>query len=1183
MGDILRFELRFRFRQVSTYVFFLVLFLLAFGLMASDAVKISGGDGQTKANAPIVLGQITGILGAFGAVIASALVGTAIYRDFEAQAHELFFTTRLKKFAYYFGRFIGAFIVTLFVYSGLLWGLLIGSAMPWVDKATLMPFRAASYANIFWLILLPNVFLISALFFVFGAITRSLLAIYALGVGLLVGWAVSSGLLRALDNRTIAALFDPFGLAAIGAVTRYWSLAEKNAQLLPLAGALLWNRLLWVGVGAAILTGGYRIFQFAARGPALVRRVRADVSPAPLGGLAPVATKHSGGALWPLIRFYTIDMVRSVPFLIIVLAGMLMLVVSAWNADEIFDNAVYPVTRIMVEQVAGSFGLFLMIIVTFYSGELVWRERTLKLDGIHDALKVPSAVVMAAKFIALALTLAGLLLLVMLSGMLVQLFKGYTHLEPGLYLSFLFIGYPTLLCLSALAFTIHTVVNQKFLGHTLMIVSYVVTAVLPAIGVEHNLLHFGETPSITYSDMNGYGPFLVPVFWFSLYWLLISCLLLLLTRKLWVRGKDEALKLRWQTGRLSPLWMPLAAGVLATAGWIFYNTNVLQRFETAKTKLKSQVTYEKTYKARWEKAPMPRIVAADLDVTLWPEKGQYRVKGVYTLKNKTAKPISEILVDFNRDLTVHQMELAGGADLLFEDKALGERGYRLKTPLTPGKEITFTFDLAEERRGFPNDGPETAVVANGTFLTMPGPSIGYQKDAEISDVNERRKQGLPPRPRRRPASDLEARKNTYLGSDADWIKFAATVRTEPGQIAIAPGYLQREWDEAGRRCFRYEMDAPIRNFYTFVSARYKVQKDSWTSPEGKKVAVEVYYHPDHAYNIKRMIDGVKAALTYCSKNFSPYQFRQARILEFPAYAQFAQSFPNTIPYSESIGFILKVDPKKPEITDVPFYVSAHEMAHQWWAHQVLGADVEGSEMLAESLAEYSALMTLKAHYGTEFLESFMDNDRDRYLRGRGSEREEENPLLKVQSQQYIHYPKGALVFYALAQRIGEAKLNAVLKKFVQKTAFQEPPYTTSLELYELLKEATPEADRGYLADLFERITLYDLRVTGATTKEIGKKWRTTVTISAAKHYADGVGNETEAPLDEPVPVTLRVGTDDDLPHGKTVGDKIVRLKTGTQTITIDTDQIPTQVIVDPLHQYIDRTSEDNVHEVKQSP
>jgi ABC-2 type transport system permease protein len=1178
MRDILRFELKFRFRQVSTYIFFVVMFLLAFGFVASDAVQIGGGDGQVKRNAPIVLAQVVGILGAFGAVVASALVGTAIYRDFEAQAHELFFTTRLKKSSYYFGRFIGAFLVTLFVYSGLLWGMLLGSVMPWVDKATLAPFRPESYVNVFLLVLLPNVFLVSSLFFVFGALTRSLLAIYALGVGLLVGWAVSLSLLRAIDNRTLASLFDPFGLGAVGVVTRYWSLSEKNASLLPLAGALLGNRLLWFGIGVVILLGGYRAFRFAARGPALPRKTGKNNAPAPSGPMPAFVLATKGSSFVALARFYTIDVVRSLPFLIITLAGMLLLLVNAWNADLVFENPVYPVTRNMAALVAGSFLLFLLIVLTLYSGELLWRERTLKLDGIHDALKLPSSAVLGAKFVALAVVLAGLCLVAMLTGMLVQLLKGYTNFEPGVYLSYLFgTIYPTLLSLTALAFFIHTLVNQKFLGHTAMIVFYIAVQTLPTVGLEHHLLLFSRSPGVTYSDMNGYGPYVVPTFWFSLYWALISGLLLLVTRKLWVRGKDDSLKRRWRAGQLSKLWIPLSLGALGVAGWIFYNTNVLHRFETKKSATARQVRFEKTYKARWEKAPMPRIVAVDLDLTLYPERGQHRVKGIYTLQNKTEKPLSEVLVYFERELSVKELALASQADLIFDDKDLGLRGYRLKTPLTPGQKTTLTFDIADERMGFPNDNPSTAVVRNGTFLTMPGPGIGYKKDAEIGDATERRKQNLPPRPRRRPATDKEALSDTYLGSDADWIRFAATVRTAPGQIAIAPGYLKKEWDEAGRRCFRYEMDAPIRNFYTFVSANYQVARDTWTAPDGKKVSVEVYYHPDHTYNIARMTSGVKSALSYCAKNFSPYQFRQARILEFPAYARFAQSFPNTIPYSEDIGFIVKVDLKNPAATDIPFYISAHEIAHQWWAHQVLGADVEGAEMLSESLSEYSALMTLKARYGEPSLESFLKTNQDRYLRGRGSEREGESPLLKTQSQQYVHYSKGSLVFFALAQRIGEQRLNDTLKKFVQKTAFQEPPYTTAPELYALLKDATPEADRGYLSDLFEKITLYDLRVTSAKSQKVGSKWQVTATLKSAKRYADPQGNETEAPFDESVTLILRDGR-----NKKTwLARKVVRLKTGEQAVILECDKEPegAEAVIDPLHLYIDRTPDDNIAKV----
>jgi len=120
------------------------------------------------------------------------------------------------------------------------------------------------------------------------------------------------------------------------------------------------------------------------------------------------------------------------------------------------------------------------------------------------------------------------------------------------------------------------------------------------------------------------------------------------------------------------------------------------------------------------------------------------------------------------------------------------------------------------------------------------------------------------------------------------------------------------------------MDSPILHFYAFQSARYQIKRDSW-----KGVNIEIYYHKGHEYNLDRMIESIKSSLAYYTENFSPYQHRQVRIIEFPRYASFAQSFPNTIPFSESIGFIAKMDKDDPESIDVPFYVTAHEVAHQW--------------------------------------------------------------------------------------------------------------------------------------------------------------------------------------------------------------------------------------------------------------
>src|SRR5258708_2401739 len=228
-----------------------------------------------------------------------------------------------------------------------------------------------------------------------------------------------------------------------------------------------------------------------------------------------------------------------------------------------------------------------------------------------------------------------------------------------------------------------------------------------------------------------------------------------------------------------------------------------------------------------------------------------------------------------------------------------------------------------------------------------------------------------------------------------------------------------------------------------------------------------------------MISSVKKSLDYYTRNFSPYQHHQVRIIEFPRYQTFAQSFPNTIPFSEGLGFIAKVDDKDENDIDYPFYVTAHEVAHQWWAHQVIGARVQGSTLLSETLAQYSALMVMKSEFGPEKMRRFLRYELDRYLLGRTTERKKELPLLRVENQDYVHYRKGSLVMYALQDYIGEWALNQALARYIQAVAVHGPPYTTSAQLPAFLREVTPDQYQYVLEDKFETITLYDTRATKA--------------------------------------------------------------------------------------------------------
>ena len=117
-------------------------------------------------------------------------------------------------------------------------------------------------------------------------------------------------------------------------------------------------------------------------------------------------------------------------------------------------------------------------------------------------------------------------------------------------------------------------------------------------------------------------------------------------------------------------------------------------------------------------------------------------------------------------------------------------------------------------------------------------------------------------------------------------------------------------------------DTLIMNFFPIQSARYAVRRERWQS-----VDLAIHYHSAHEYNVRRMLDAMKVSFAMSSEKFSPYQFRHARILEFPSYATFAQSFANTIPYAEAIGFIFNYE-GDPEKIDLVTCVAAHEIRHR---------------------------------------------------------------------------------------------------------------------------------------------------------------------------------------------------------------------------------------------------------------
>jgi aminopeptidase N len=359
------------------------------------------------------------------------------------------------------------------------------------------------------------------------------------------------------------------------------------------------------------------------------------------------------------------------------------------------------------------------------------------------------------------------------------------------------------------------------------------------------------------------------------------------------------------------------------------------------------------------------------------------------------------------------------------------------------------------------------------------------------------------------------------------------------------------------------------------SARYAVSHETY-----KGVDIAVYYDPKHPWNVGRMKTGGKAALDYYQANFSPYQFRQLRFLEFPAYANFAQAFANTMPWSENLGFIADYSDKSK--IDMVTYIGAHEIGHQWWAHQIVGADQQGSTSLSETLAQYSALMVMKHMYGEDQIRKFLKFELDRYLRARGGELVEELPLYRVENQGYIHYRKGSLVMYRLQRDIGEDAVNRALRRVLAAHAFKGAPYPTSLDLVAALRAEAPADKQGLITDLFEKITLYDIKTKAMVVKKRQDgRFDVTLTVEARKLYADGKGKETEAPLADVLDVGLFTAMPGEKGFDSTKVITFVTrpIRSGTQTLTFTVDKAPKYGGVDPYNYLIDRNSDDNVTKV----
>ncbi|MCU0451073.1 MAG: peptidase M1, partial [Bernardetiaceae bacterium] len=550
--EICLFELKYRLKRPATWAYWLTLTIFALILGINGSVSISGGSSEKVfINGPALAGVFMAVMGVFGIFMATAVMGVPVYRDIEHKTQNYFFSYPISEKGYLLGRFLGSFATLVLIGTGMIFGHVLGG---WISKTfevgqnyeRVGPFNLINYLWPYLLVGIPNLFFAGSLFFSLVALTKRVFVTYSGGVILFVLYLASETLLSDLDNKTLAAIVDPFALTAIGDLTRYWTVDEQNTRLFPLAGNLLYNRLLWTSVG--LLPFLYLLWRFDFQ-RFLTERLKKRKGQADEARLTKVALPkvqpsfsfgRYGAQMLGMARVELVNVLRDPFFIVILLAAALFFFVDAPYGGMQLGTPSLPATYLMLETKDGFFYFFVIILIIFITGEVVHRDRSVNFHLITDALPVPNWLPYGAKFMAML----GVMLLVpvvgILCGVLWQTFNGYFNYQFDLYLQGYVVAVLQWTFLTMITFLIHTLVNNKMSGHVINIAFWAALYGTKAFSeYNYSLLFFNVVPANTYSDLNGFG-YLANTVWHLVCWGSLAAIFFVIGNLFWARGSETS-------------------------------------------------------------------------------------------------------------------------------------------------------------------------------------------------------------------------------------------------------------------------------------------------------------------------------------------------------------------------------------------------------------------------------------------------------------------------------------------------------------------------------------------------------------------------------------------------------------------------------------------------------------------
>jgi len=1172
LSSMLRFELKYQFTQL-TFIIAAVLFL---ALGCFSAVQGGFGGSEVDRNSPYVITNILALFSLLTLFATTLFCANVVLRDHIYKMDSVLYTTSITKSSYFSARFLGLFLAVFALLVCTVLGIYIGTFF--VDSAELGKLHIINYLHPLFVFGLPNVLFPCSLIFCTAVLTKNVRAIYVAGVILYILYMAASILgnspllatsVKVNNPSILPFIIDPFGLASFFSETRNWTNMQRNEQLFPIGSTFLINRLLWLASSVLVIVISYRFFNF---------RVQSDVQSKqknkPTTQLEIIPFRHfnvaTGGFNYNFLSFKSqfkleaISLFKHIPFLVMLLLWIFIFAV------ELKDNILYgpygirflPTTGSIIEEMRAM--KFALLLLVFYAAEIIARERTSNIQSLIYSTPVNNAVFWGAKCLTLAVLVIVLITANIAIGIGVQLFNGYEHIELLKYFSlYYYSAFPFFLFIILIVF-IQNLANSKYLGMMLSMIVVFAFSFAPRLGIEHFLLRFAAVPDLQFSYFNNFGHYAEAFNWYMLYWLGFSIILSVLTIGMWQSSLQltflDRLKSLPKSLYQSKYVVVLALVIWVSCGaFIYQQSNVIGRYQNKQETLNWNINYEKKYKA-FNQLPQPIIKSIKTLVDLFPNEARYTVKGSYVLKNETNEPIKRLWITLHK--AVNEFEISvPNAKTQEIDKAFNQQFIDLKMALNPGEELKMDFSINVIRSGFVNFDTENSVETNGTYIELEKfvPHFGYNSNLEIDDDRLRKKEGLP----------VYQIQNS---SDRKYnlIDLETTISTASDQKIVTVGKLEKSWKTNKRNYFHYKTEVPINFMFALSSAKYQIKTEYY-----KGLDLSIYYQQGQEYNIGTMFKAMKDALDYGNVNFGTYPLKHFTMAEIPHYKGAATAYPGVVFNAERINYL--TDYSNPNLVNQSYAITAHEVAHQWWANMLAPADAMGYAMLTESLAKYTEAVLLEKRYGEMYLRNYLMDDNNLYFAYRDPN-EKEFPLAQTYRHNHVHYQKGGLVMYAVKEVLGEEMMNKILKDLIAKHRNPNQKAITRDLIDELIK-AAPANQKSFIEESFNQVVDYQMELKILQCKKIANgKFSIDLQVNVGKNKL-GVDQLLAPDMDIDIAFFTQPILDLDK-NSKPIyllKHRFYRLVTN---LTIVVDQKPKTTALDPYGYLLDANLKDNMQELK---